>query len=143
MLYSTPAEAAAALSLVWRWPNFSIGELACRCRGRFCAGEYWHDAGFLDGLEAVRAALGGRALVVTSGHRCAGWNAAFGGAPLSRHKQIAADIALAGHDRFALLEEAEAAGFTGLGLAKSFLHLDRRARPARWYYPGSETLWKR
>ena len=34
------------------------------------------------------------------------------------------------------------AGFTGLGLARSFLHVDRRARPARWTYPGSKTLWK-
>lgn len=142
MLYREVAGAHRSLKRDWRWPHFSIGELACRCGGRFCDGEYWHDPVFLDGLEAVRAAIG-RPLVITSGHRCAGWNGAVGGAPLSMHKQIAADIALAGHDRFALLGAAEAAGFTGLGLAKSFLHLDRRARPARWFYPGSKALWKR
>lgn len=125
----------------WHWPHFSIAELACRCGGRFCAGEYWHDPDFLDALEALRAKAG-RALVVTSGHRCALWNAAVGGAPASRHKRLAVDIALAGHDRHALLEAAVSLGFTGLGLARTFLHLDRRARPARWFYRGSEPLWQ-
>jgi len=25
----------------WRWPHFSPRELACRCGGHFCAGDYW------------------------------------------------------------------------------------------------------
>ncbi|WP_233350594.1 D-Ala-D-Ala carboxypeptidase family metallohydrolase [Henriciella barbarensis] len=115
-------------------------ELSCRCGDRFCSGQYWHDPDFLDALEDMRARVD-RPLVLTSGHRCAGWNAAVGGAPLSRHKQIAADIQIAGHSREALLDAAVGAGFTGLGLGRSFLHVDRRARPARWYYPGSERLW--
>ena len=93
-------------------------------------------------LEGVRAEMGAP-LLITSGHRCRGWNAAVGGAPLSQHKSIAADVVLSGHDRFALLAAAERAGFTGFGLARTFLHIDRRARPARWFYPGSEALWKR
>ena len=142
MLYASPIRARTALASQWRWPHFAVAELACRCGGRFCSGEYWHDAAFLDGLETVRAAMGAP-LIIHSGHRCAGWNAAVGGAPLSQHKTIAADIRLAGHDRFALLAAAERAGFTGFGLAGSFLHVDRRARPARWYYRGSERRWKR
>ena len=141
MLYSRRGEAIRALFGRWRWPHFSVAELACRCDGRFCSGEYWHAPDFLDALEAVRAEVGAP-LVIVSGHRCRGWNAAVGGAPLSQHKTIAADIALAGHDRFALLAAAERAGFTGFGLGRSFLHVDRRARPARWFYPGSETQWK-
>ncbi|WP_300393525.1 D-Ala-D-Ala carboxypeptidase family metallohydrolase [Henriciella sp.] len=142
MLYRSVLSADASLRTGWCWPHFSVAELACRCGGRFCGGEYWHAPGFLDGLETVRAKV--RApLIINSGHRCAGWNAAVGGAPLSQHKTIAADIRLAGHDRFTLLAAAEQAGFTGLGLARSFLHIDRRARPARWFYPGSETVWKR
>lgn len=140
MLYPSIRAASEALGATWRWPHFSIGELACRCGGRFCEGEYWHAPVFLDGLEAVRRLMSAP-LVVTSGHRCAGWNAAVGGAPLSQHKQIAADIRLAGHARMALLAAAERAGFTGFGLARSFLHIDRRARPARWFYPGSKPLW--
>lgn len=141
MLYRNVAGAERALKDDRRWPHFSVRELACRCGGRFCGGEYWHAPVFLDGLEAMRAEIGAP-LIINSGHRCAGWNAAVGGAPLSMHKQIAADIRLAGHDRFRVRDAALAAGFTGLGLARSFLHVDRRARPARWFYPGSETLWK-
>ena len=142
LLYSDVAMAGKALAPAWRWPHFSIAELACRCAGRFCVGEYWHEPVFLDALEAVREDMGAP-LVMTSGHRCAGWNAAVGGAPLSHHKRLAADIRLAGHDRFALLAAAERAGFTGFGLARTFLHVDRRARPARWTYPGSDTVWTR
>lgn len=109
----------------------------------FCEGEYWHDPAFLDALEDLRAKAGHRPLVITSAHRCPQWNAAVGGAPLSQHKTLAVDIALAGQDRFRLLSAARAAGFTGFGLARSFIHLDTRPSPARWFYPGSERLWQK
>ncbi|MEH6696690.1 MAG: D-Ala-D-Ala carboxypeptidase family metallohydrolase [Hyphomonas sp.] len=125
----------------WRWPHFTPRELACRCGGRFCAGAYWHEPDFLDALEALRAAMG-RPLIINSGHRCEGWNAAVGGAAQSKHRTIAVDMALAGHDRFALLTAAERLGFTGIGLAKNFIHLDRRPGPARWYYKGSARSWR-
>lgn len=140
MLYPTVLQARRQLRSGWRWPHFSVAELACRCGGRFCGGRYWHDPVFLDGLEASRSHIGGP-LVLNSGHRCPGWNAAVGGAPLSQHKQVAADIQIGPYDRHRLLNGAIDAGFTGFGLARSFLHIDRRARPARWYYPGSEKLW--
>jgi len=142
MLFARGSEAVAALAGQWRWPHFSVAELACKCGGRFCDGAYWHAPDFLDGLEAMRVRVG-RPLVINSGHRCAQWNAAVGGAALSRHKQIAADISLRGHDRFRLRSAAQAAGFAGLGLARSFLHVDCRAWPATWYYQGSESLWQR
>ena len=142
MLFARVEDAKAALLGDWRWPHFSVAELACHCDGRFCGGEYWHAPGFLDGLEALRAAAG-RPLRINSGHRCAQWNAAVGGAPLSQHKAIAADVSLYDHDRTVLLAAAKGLGFTGLGLARTFLHLDRRARPAIWYYRGSKHLWQR
>ena len=126
---------------LWRWPHFSPRELACRCGGWFCEGAYWHDPDFLDALEALRACAG-RALVINSGHRCAAWNAHVGGAAHSQHKAIAVDIALTGHDRHALLAAARRLGFTGTGLGKTFLHLDRRPVPASWFYPGSKTSWQ-
>jgi hypothetical protein len=138
--FRTGKQAGQQIGPAWRWPHFSIEELACHCGGRFCDGAYFHAPVFLDALEKMRALAGGP-LVINSGHRCAGWNAAVGGAPLSQHKLIAADIRLAGHDRFRVLAAARASGFTGFGLARSFLHIDRRARSARWYYPGSEDLW--
>jgi len=125
----------------WRWPHFTPRELACRCSGRFCADAYWHDPEFLDALEALRAAMG-RPLVVNSGHRCEGWNTAVGGAAQSMHRTIAVDLTLAGHDRFAMLSAAERLGFAGVGLAKTFIHLDRRPVPARWYYKGSVRSWQ-
>ena len=118
-----------------------LSELACRCRGRFCKAEYWHAPEFLDALEALRVKVG-RPLILNSGHRCAQWNAFVGGAPASMHKTLAADISLAGHDRQALLRSARETGFTGLGFGRSFLHVDRRKRPAHWYYHGSRTLWE-
>jgi hypothetical protein len=127
--------------LGWRWPHFRPDELSCRCGGRYCAGEYWHDPAFLDALDAVRAEVG-RPLVIASGHRCRLWNAAVGGAALSQHLSLAVDIGLNGHNRHALLRAAEGAGFTGLGLAAGFLHLDRRQRPARWDYgPRARAAW--
>lgn len=141
MLFLSSVEAEAALSGRWRWPHFSVGELACRCAGRFCRAEYFHDSEFLDALEALRGEVG-RSLIINSGHRCGQWNAAVGGAPRSQHKQIAVDVSLIGQDRFALRDSAVELGFTGLGMARTFLHLDRRPRPARWFYKGARPLWE-
>ena len=124
-----------------RWSNFSARELACRCRGRFCGGEYWHDAVFLDAMQALRDEIA-RPLFINSGHRCAEWNIAVGGAPRSMHRTIAVDISLANQNRHDLLDAAIRHGFTGLGLGKTFLHLDRRQDPARWYYKGSYASWQ-
>ena len=134
--------ATQALRAQWHWPNFTIAELACRCEGRFCQGAYWHDPLFLDALQALRDQIG-RALIVTSGHRCPLWNATVGGAPLSQHKTLAVDLSLAGQDRWQLMERARRVGFTGFGLGRTFLHLDRRTQSAEWKYPGSEHVWMR
>lgn len=136
MLYSSHRLVSRA---AWRWPHFRPDELACRCGGRGCRGAYWHDADFLDALEALRKEMG-RPLRINSGHRCAIWNAVVGGVPNSRHRRIAVDIAFGKHDRRAMVDAAERLGFTGIGIAKSFLHLDRRETPARWTYPGAEDL---
>ena len=111
-----------------RWPHFSPAQIACRC-----CGEMVILPPTLDALEALQTALG-EALVITSAHRCALHNARVGGAPLSQHKQLAFDIALAGHDRARLLAAARAAGFSGFGFGQTFLHLDTRARPGHWFY---------
>lgn len=134
----------------WCWPHFTPRELACRCR-KHCRSEYYHDPGFLDALEALRMRLG-RPLVISSGRRCAIHNAEVGGAPLSQHRvAVAVDIVLAGwgdHARRALLHEAIALGFTGIGFGTTFLHLDRRVLPAGrtqpvlWdYNNGGMTTW--
>lgn len=104
-------------------------------------GSYWHAPEFLDALEAMRLSIG-QPLAITSGHRCAQWNAVVGGTPMSQHRLIAADISLHRHKRQAVLRAARDARFTGLGLARTFLHVDQRAVPALWYYKGSKSLWQ-
>lgn len=141
MLYASVLAARIALEKNWTWPNFSVSELACRCGGKYCDGTYWHAPDFLDRLQMLREVCG-RPLVIRSAHRCPQWNASVGGAPLSQHKALAVDIALKGHDRMKLRAEAERIGFSGMGLARRFLHLDTRSRPAVWYYPGSFDLWQ-
>lgn len=126
----------------WRWPHFRPRELACRCQAQACGGEYWHDPDFLDALEALRT-LARKPIRINSGHRCAVRNHLVGGDPNSRHRRIAADIALTRHDRHALLKSAQACGFTGIGRGRTFLHLDRRKTPAIWTYPGAAASWQR
>ncbi len=141
MLYPSIISARNSLDYAWVWPHFSIPELACRCAGRFCDSEYYHDAEFLDALEALREKAG-RAIIINSGHRCAQWNAAVGGAPRSMHKTLAVDLSLIAQDRHQLLSDARRIGFNGTGLARTFLHLDRRAVPASWFYKGAKELWQ-
>lgn len=140
MLFKTVND-TAWLKSSWRWPHFSPEELSCRCTGRFCQAEYWHDPAFLDGLEDLRVQVG-RPIVINSGHRCDMWNAAVGGAPLSMHKTIAVDLSLRHQDRTALKAAAIKAGFSGLGFARTFLHIDRRPTPARWFYKGARPSWE-
>lgn len=134
----------------WRWPHFSARELACRCGGRHCDGEYLHHPAFLDALERLRGTIG--PLTINSGRRCALHNAAVGGAALSQHKvAIACDVALGSHDPVVLARAAARSGFRGLGFGRSFLHLDARVRPPGWrrgwrvpngfHYPGALSVW--
>ena len=109
-----------------RWPNFSKAELSCR----HC-GDYFHNANFLDALQSLRDQLQ-KPVRILSAHRCALHNAAVGGAPLSQHLGMAADIALNPHHPAQLLIAAREAGFTGFGYYTTFLHLDM-GRPRFWY----------
>ncbi|MGF1462916.1 MAG: D-Ala-D-Ala carboxypeptidase family metallohydrolase [Maricaulaceae bacterium] len=123
-----------------RWPNFTPAELACRCAGRHCVGEFWFDPGFFDALQRLRDAVG-RPLRINSAHRCGVWNAIVGGAPLSAHRRIAVDVALAGHDRFALYDQALASGFRSFGFYQSFLHMDQRPGRRWWSGERARRLW--
>lgn len=125
----------------WRWRFFSAKELSCKCGGRHCRGEYFHNPEFLDALERLRIAAG-RPLVVTSGRRCRGHNAAVKGASRSQHMlAIAVDISLFGHDRQDIVNAALKAGFTGIGFGSSFLHLDWRPTRTAFHYPNARGKW--
>lgn len=143
MLFKSVSEFRAA-GLPWRWPNFTPEELACKCNGRHCGGEYYHDPNFLDLLQALRIRWGAP-LIVNSGHRCVAHNKAVGGAKNSRHIFIAADIRTTGYDlaeRRQLYALATAVGFTGIGRAKTFLHVDNRpGKLTEWFYGDSHKHW--
>ena len=111
-----------------RWPHFAPSDIACRCCGEIYI---WPQA--LDALELLRVAMDAP-LHIDSGHRCALHNARVGGAPLSLHKKLAFDIALAHHDPARMAELARQSGFTGFGFGQTFLHLDTRAHRAHWFY---------
>lgn len=126
-----------------RWPNFSVSEFVCKCGGKYCKGEYFHDPAFLDKLQAMRT-LVGKSFKINSGRRCRGHNTAITSRPTSNSMHtlaIAADIALAGHDHEKLLDAAHEVEFMGIGLAATFIHVDNRPAFAMWDY-GKESRIK-
>ncbi len=123
-----------------RWPNFREGEIACR----HC-GESYIDVPTMDALQMLRKLMGGP-ITVTCGHRCAAHNKAVGGAARSEHLLLALDIAVGSFDRFALLNNAKAAGFKRFGLMNNALHVDMHpidaGHAAMWTYgPTSRAAW--
>lgn len=110
----------------WRWPDFQPTEFACRHCG---AVYFWPE--FFDRIQAARSRVG-RPFIILSGHRCSLHNARVGGAPLSQHLKLAADISLIGHDKSGLLAACENAGFTGFGFYATFLHIDL-GHPRKWW----------
>jgi len=120
----------------WLWPNFTRAEMACR----HC-GEGYDCPAFMDALQRARD-ISGRPFHILSAHRCAVHNARVGGAPLSQHLWLAADISLQGHSRRNLVTACKTAGFTGFGYYQTFLHID--LGPARKWYggPKAKKLWQ-
>lgn len=110
---------------IWRWPNFSPSEIACR----HC-GEIIVNFEALDKLQELRTNCGAP-LHINSGYRCAWYNKSIGGSPTSYHlRGEAFDIRnLEGTENLEhpmLIEHAKVAGFTGLGTykTKQFVHVD-------------------
>ena len=92
---------------------------------------------FLKKLDHLREACG-FPFVITSGYRSTNHtierDKVSGGG--THTKGIAADIrALSGTERYTIVKHALALGFTGVGVAKSFVHLDiRDTVPVMWTY---------
>ena len=116
---------------LWRWPNFSPAEIACRGTGRLKL----HPAA-LDTLQALRNRLG-KPLIVRSAYRSPEHNRAVDGAPRSKHMDgTAFDIAMSNHDPAAFETAAREVGFLGFGTypRSGFMHVD--LGPARsWGEP--------
>jgi len=124
--------------------NFSQSEVACNC-GR-CKGAAKISPDLMVRLQAVRDEVG--PIRITSGVRCRK-HAESRTRPTSSHVPNdlgdiegkvghAVDIAAVGSGRrFRLLAAAIAAGFTRIGIGKSFLHLDndyKKSQGVIWDY---------
>lgn len=109
--------------------HFQAREFACSC----CGMALVHPE-LVRKLQGLRSAIGAP-VYVTSGYRCAGHNAAVGGAQNSYHLfGMAADIWVEGIRPLQLAELAERIGFDGIGIypGQGFLHVDVRGYRARW-----------
>lgn len=125
-----------------RWPNFTsdMKRLACH----HC-GEFWYDEDYFDALQHVRDIVG-VPVIVNSGHRCAEHNAAVSHqkqATTSQHLRLAFDLSLT---RFSkpphhLLAACITAGFTSIGLARTFIHVDKRCGRFWTYGKKAEAFW--
>ena len=123
------------MTLDWsRWPNFSEAELACKHTGR-CLME----PAFMDRLQKLRDTLG-HPLPITSGYRDPSHPAERKKEkPGSHSRGRAVDIAVTGERAFHLVMAAGRLGFTGIGVADKFVHLDDMIdfhvhRPTLWVY---------
>jgi len=116
---------------IWRWPNFSPEEIACRGDDTIRINEQ-----ALDKLQALRDHLG-VPLIVHSAYRSSDYNRQVGGAKHSMHLQGAAfDISMANHDPVGFEAAARAVDFTGFGFypRQNFMHIDI-GRARQWGDP--------
>ena len=122
----------------WRWKHFSPKEIACKHCGELPTNL---DYDLLDRLELFRSLIGNKALKISSGYRCRIHNLLVGGAVYSQHKNLAIDLLLGEHDLKVLYTSALQAGFLGLGLGLTFIHLDMRRPVDGHIVPHKLTHW--
>lgn len=129
----TVEEALKRYDWAKRWPNFSPRELASNGNGKVQI-----HLPSLDALQAMRTESG-LAFNVSSAYRDPHYNATMRprGSKRSRHMSGAAyDITCSRTSKLRkyLVANYEKHGFNAIGLYGSFVHLDFRARPAKWGY---------
>jgi len=91
---------------------------------------------FIHKLDELREACG-FPFVISSGYRDPSHPIEARKAKAGTHAQgIAADIAVSGGaERYKIVSEAMRLGFTGVGVAKTFIHVDiRETTPVVWEY---------
>lgn len=110
----------------WPYRNFKREDVQCKCCGTLVENE-----GALGRLDKVLDLLPG--IRINCGYRCPPHNAKVGGAPLSQHKLgTAFDLSTRGqHKSEDVMAAAKAAGFTGFGIYKTFVHVDMAKRTFR------------
>lgn len=86
----------------------------------------------IEGLEQLRAALGGEPLTITSGYRTRKHNRSIGGATRSRHVfGLAADVTTRNASPVKVARVADRLGFGGVGRYRGFTHVDVNTEPGK------------
>ena len=100
--------------------HFKMSEFACPC-----CGESEMSSDFIADLNFARE-IAETPFVITSGYRCQNHNAVVGGVASSSHTRgCAVDIkADNSRHRFLIINSLLQAGFTRLGIADTFIHVD-------------------
>jgi hypothetical protein len=113
--------------------NFKDSEFTCKCCNSGGVTKHMKEM-----LEDARK-YAGVSMVITSGYRCEDNNKNAGGSPTSSHlKGLAVDIKVIGStERFQILKGLIMAGFTRIGIAKTFIHADvdsSKSSNVSWMY---------
>jgi uncharacterized protein YcbK (DUF882 family) len=113
--------------------NFSSEEFECPCC-QACA----MNTDFLAKLQELRSFVA-RPMNINSGFRCENHNRVIGGFDKSRHLSgDAIDCCTVGwssSDLYSLISKAQELGFKGIGIGKTYVHLDTRSGKAKmWVY---------
>jgi len=105
---------------------FKLSDFACRC-GRKDCDAVSISTELVEDLTKLRRVVG-MPFIVTSGVRCKYWNDKVGGSDSSLHLLgEAVDFKVAGGAfMYMVVKLAPLFGFFGIGINKSFIHLDRR-----------------
>ncbi len=108
--------------------NFTLQEFACKDGSHQVTLHHQ----LLAKLQHLRD-LAGKPVIITSGYRNPSYNKNVGGRPTSRHLTgEASDIQISGMHPDEVAHLAKQVGFTGIGIYKSFIHVDIRPIPTTW-----------
>jgi uncharacterized protein YcbK (DUF882 family) len=90
---------------------------------------------FLEKLDAARE-IAGIPFVISSGYRCPKHNKEVGSTATNHPLGVASDIRCTdGASRFKIIAALIQAGFTRIGVAKTFIHCDTNTLPSSiWFY---------
>jgi len=109
-------------------PNFQVKEFACKDG----SDTILIDTQLAYYLQKIRDHFG-KAVRINSGYRTPSYNAQVGGASESQHVLgTAADILVEGYTPKEVAAYADQIGVNGIGIYKTFTHIDVRPVKARW-----------
>lgn len=118
--------------------NFKSTEFDCHGNG--CCSTTDIDPELIKFLQKIRDHFG-TSVTINSGYRCPTHNRNIGGASQSYHmKGKAADIVVKGHTPKEVAQYAESLGMKGIGVYKTFTHIDTRPSKYYWYDGGASNV---